>query len=95
MVVDAVADAKVTARSGATIRRMGIEMIMETVFKIRAMLGYAITVVRIVDVMTPILLDFMLLGSVILSLLPCLMNIIIGNCQGRLLVSQLALEPLM
>ena len=92
--VDAVADAKVTARSGETIRSMGIEMIMEMVFKIWAMIGCAIFVVKGVDGMPPILLDFMPLGSVILAPLPCLMTMIIGICHRRLLVFQLELKPL-
>ena len=92
--VDAVADAKVTTRSGATIKRMGIEMITKIVFKRGSILGCAITVVRSVDEMTPILLDFMLIGGVILEPFTCLLTIIIGNCHGKLLVSQLELEPL-
>ena len=87
-------DAKVTAESGATIRRVGIEIIMEMVLKIGAILGCAISVVSSVDGMTPILLDFMPLESLILSLLLCLLTMIIGNCQGNVFVSQLSLEPL-
>ena len=49
------------------------------------MLGCDISVFKSVYVMLPILLDFMRLGSVILALLPCLLTIIIGICQGRLL----------
>ena len=46
--MDAVADTKVTARSGAgeMIIRTGIEMIMETVFKRGEILGCAISVVK-------------------------------------------------
>ena len=68
--VDAVAYAKVTTRSGSTIRGMGIEMMMEMVFKRGAILGCAIAAIRSVDEIPPILLDFMPLGSVILELLP-------------------------
>ena len=64
------------------------------VFKRGEMLGCDIFVVKIVDGMPPILLNFMPLGSVILELLPCLLTMIIVICQGRLLVPQLALEPL-
>ena len=70
-------------------------MISEMVFKRREMLGCDISVVRSVDGMPSILLDFKLLVSIILSLLPCLLTMFIGNCQGILLVLQLALEPLM
>ena len=42
--MDAVADAKVNARSGATIKRMGIEMITKMVFKRGSMLGCDIAV---------------------------------------------------
>ena len=98
LVVDAamsvVADAKVTTRSGATIKRMGIEMITKMLLKIGSMLGCAIAVVRSVDGMTLIFLDFMPLGGMILEPFPCLMNIIIGNCHRKLLVLQLKLEPL-
>ena len=69
-------------------------MIMEIVFKIGAMIVCDISVVRSVDGITPILLDFMPLGTVILAILPFLLTMIIGNCQVRLLVLQLALEPL-
>ena len=92
--VDVVAESKVTSRSGATIIGMGVEMIMEMVFKRGEMIGCAISIVNSVYGMPPILLDFMPLGSVILEKFPCLLTMIIGNCQGRLLVSQLALEPL-
>ena len=94
LAVDTVAKYKVTKRSGATISGMGIEMIMEIVFKRGSIIGFAIAAVSSVDGMTAIILDFMPLGSVILALLPCLMTMIIGNFHGRLLVSQLALEPL-
>ena len=57
------------------------------------MLGCDISVVRSVDGMKPIIMYFMPLGSVILEFFPCLLTMIIGNCQGRLLVSQLALDP--
>ena len=89
--VDAVADSKVTARSGATIRRMGIEIIMVMVSKRGEMIGCAIAVVSSVDGITLILMDFIPLGSVVLAIFLCLLTIIIGNCQGRRLVSQLAL----
>ena len=69
-------------------------MITKIVFKRGSILGCAITVVRSVDEMTPILLDFMLIGGVILEPFTCLLTIIIGNCHGKLLVSQLELEPL-
>ena len=74
--VDTVADAKATAISGATIRMTGIKMIMKMVFKIGEMLGCAIAVARSVDVISPILLDFIPLGSVILAFLPYLMTMI-------------------
>ena len=92
--VDTVENAKATTISGATIRGTGIEMIMEMVFKRGSMFGCAIYVVMSVDGMTPILLDFMPLESLILSLLICLLTMIIGNCQGNVFVSQLSLEPL-
>ena len=62
--------------------------------KIGAMFRCDIAIVRSVDGMTHILLDFMPLGIVILELFPCLLTMIIGNCMGRLLASQHALEPL-
>ena len=71
--MDAVADAKVTARSGATIIiiiMMGIEKMMGMVFKRREMLGCDIAVIKSVYGILPILLYFMLLGSVILALFP-------------------------
>ena len=92
--VDAMVDAKVNTRSGETIRGIRIEMFMEMVFKIGAILVCNISFVRTVDGMPPILLDFIPLGSVILSIFPCLLTMIIGNCQGRLFVSKLALEPI-
>ena len=52
-----------------------------------AMMVCDIAVVTSVDVMTPILLDLMPLGSVILALFPCLLNMMIGNCQVILMVS--------
>ena len=58
------------------------------------MIGCAISVIKSVDVIIPTLLDFMLLGSVILELLPCQMTMKFGSYQGRLLVLQIALEPL-
>ena len=69
-VVDMVVNANMTTRSGATIRRMGIKIIMEMVFKIWAMFGCAIVVVRSVDGITTIIMDFMPIGSVILALFP-------------------------
>ena len=92
--VYAVEDTKVTAIIEATIIGTGIEMIMEMVSKSGAIIGCDISIVNSVDGISPILLDFMPLGSVILVLLPCLMIMIIGICQVRLLVSQMALEPL-
>ena len=74
--------------------RMGIERIMEMVFERGAMLGCAIAIVNSVDGITPISLDFMLLGSVILEISPCQMTMTIGSCQGSLLVLQLTLRPL-
>ena len=59
-----------------------------------AMLVCDIAVVRSVDGMTPILMYFMPLGSMILSLFPFLLTMIIVNFQGRLLVLQLALDPM-
>ena len=41
---------------------------MDMVFKIGAMLGCAIAVVKSVDIVPPTTLDFMLLGSVILEI---------------------------
>ena len=64
------------------------------VFKRGAMIGCDIAVINSVDEILPTPLDFMLLGSVILSILPCRMTMTIGSCQGRLLVLQLALENL-
>ena len=61
------------------------------VFKIGAMPICDIAVVRSADGMPPMLLDVMPLGSVILALFPCLMTMIIGKCQGKLMVSQLEL----
>ena len=87
--VDVVAEAKVNAISGATIIWMRIETVMKMVFKRGSILGCDIAVVRSVDEM-----DFMPLGIMILTILPCLLTTIIGNCQGRLLVLQLAPEPL-
>ena len=66
--------------------RMGIEMIMGMVFKIGAMIGYSIAVIKSVDGILPTLLDFMLLVSVILALLSCLLAMTIGSYQGRLLL---------
>ena len=51
----------------------------------------SIAVVRSVDGMPHILMDFMPLGRVVLALFPYLLTMIIVKCQGRLLVSQLAL----
>ena len=92
--VDVVEDAKVTTKSGETIRGIVIEIIMDMAFKIVAMLGCAIVVVRSVDVMTPILLYFMPFSSMILALFPCLLAIIICNYQVILLVLHLELEPM-
>ena len=67
--VDAVVDTKVDVRSGATIIRIGIETIMDMVFKRGEMIGCAIDAARSVNGMPPIIMDFMLLGCVILELL--------------------------
>ena len=69
-------------------------MIIEMVFKRGSMIGCAIFVVKSVDIMPPILLDFMLLVSVVLAPLPCLMTMIIGIFHRRLLVFHMALDPL-
>ena len=69
-------------------------MIMKMVFKIEAMLGCAISFVKSVDGMLPILLDLMLLEIVILALLTCMLTMIIGSCQVILFVLQPELEPL-
>ena len=58
------------------------------------MIGCAIAVINSLDGIIPTLLDFMLVGSVILSLFPCQLTMITGSCKGRLLVLQLLLEPL-
>ena len=63
------------------------------VFKRGAMLGYAIAVVKSVDGIIPTLMDFMLIGNVILALLPCHLTMAIKSCQGILLALQLAPEP--
>ena len=67
---------------------------MEMVFKRSKIFVCDIDIVKSVDEMPPILLDFMLHGSVVLALLLCLLTMIMESFQGRLLVSQLALEPL-
>ena len=59
-------------------------MILVMVFKILSMTGCSISVVNMLDGMSPILLDFMPLGSMILELFPCLLYMIIGSYQGRL-----------
>ena len=66
--VDVVAYTKVISRSEsrAIIISMEIEMIMEMVFKIGVTLECAISVVKSVDGILTTLLDFMLIGSVIL-----------------------------
>ena len=71
-VVDTVADAKVTEITGSRsmIIRMGIEMIIEMVFKRGEMLGCDIAVVKSLDEILPTPLYFILLGSVILALSP-------------------------
>ena len=58
------------------------------------MIGCAIAIIRSVYVILPTLLYFMLLVRVILALLPCQLTMTIGSCQGRIMVSQLALDPL-
>ena len=63
------------------------------VFKRGEMIGCSIASVKIVDGILPTLLDFMLLGSVILVLLTCQMNMTIGSYQGILIMLQLELEP--
>ena len=94
--VDVVADTKVTKRSGgrAIIIRMGIEIIMEIVFKIGETLGCAISVVKSVGGILTTPLDFMLLGSVILVFSTFRLTMTNGSCQGGLLVLQMALVPL-
>ena len=56
------------------------------VFKIGAILGCDIAVVKSVDGILPTIMDFMLLGSMILSLLPFRLITTIGIFQGILLV---------
>ena len=83
--MDAVADTKVTARSGAgeMIIRTGIEMIMETVFKRGEILGCAISVVKSAYGILPTPLDLMLLRSVILALSPFKLTTTIGILSGN------------
>ena len=71
-VVDTVADAKVTEITGSRsmIIGMGMEMIIEMVFKRGKMLGCDIAVVKSLDEILPTPLYFILLGSVILALSP-------------------------
>ena len=45
--------------------------------------------VKVVDGILPTPLDVMLLGSMILALSPCQLNMNTGSCQGILLVLQL------
>ena len=78
----------------AMIIRMRIEIMMKMVFKRCAMIGCAISVVDIVDVILPKPLDFMMSGSVILEFSPFHITMNIGICQRSLLVLQLALEAL-
>ena len=59
------------------------------------MIGYAIDVVKNVDGIIPPPMDLMLIGSVILAILTCQLTMTTGSCQGRLMVLQLGLEPLM
>ena len=92
--MDEVADTNVDATSGAMIIRTGIEIIMEMAFKRGAMLGCAISAVKSVDLILTTIMDFMMLGSVILALFPCHLTMNIGSCQGRLLVLKLELDPL-
>ena len=92
--VDAVADTKVAAKNGAMIIKTRIEMIMKMLFKRVDILGCAIVVVKSVEGILPTLMNFMLLGSEILELLTCHLTMTILICQGRLLVLQLALDPL-
>ena len=87
--LDKVSYAKVATRNGEMIIQMGIEMIMEMVFKRGAMIRCDISVVKSVDEILPIPMDFMLLGSVILSLSPCHLTMTIGSCHERMLVLQL------
>ena len=68
---------------------MGIEMIMEILFKTWAIIGCDIAAVKVVDGILPTPLDVMLLGSMILALSPCQLNMNTGSCQGILLVLQL------
>ena len=77
--VVAVADTKVTARSGKIIISMEIEMIMEIVFKRGSMIGCDIFVFNILDVILTTLTYFMLLGSVILAFFPFQMTMTIGS----------------
>ena len=56
------------------------------VFKIGAILGCDIAVVKSVDGILPTIMDFMLLGIMILSILPCQLTTTIGIFQGRLQV---------
>ena len=58
------------------------------------MLGCDIVVVKCVDEILPTPIDFMLIGSVILELLPFQMTMTIGICEVILLVLQLKLEDL-
>ena len=64
------------------------------VFKRGEMIGCDIAVINSEDEILRTPLDFMLIGSVILSLLPCRMTMNIGSCQGRLLLLQPALETM-
>ena len=87
--MNAVADAKMATRSGAKITiiviiviiviRTGIEIIMEIVFKLGAMLGFDMAIFKSVDGILTSLMDFMLFGSVILVLLPCHLNMTTGS----------------
>ena len=81
--VDAVVDTKAISRSEsrAMIISMGIEMIMVMFFKRVATLECTISVVKSVDGILPTLLDFILLGSVILELLSCHLTMTIVSCQ--------------
>ena len=69
-------------------------MIMEMVFKRGAIIGCAIAVIKSVNGILRTLLDFMLLGSVVLALFISQMPITIRIYQERLLMLQMALDPL-
>ena len=59
------------------------------------MLGCDIDVVKSVDGILPTPMDFILIVSMILARLPLHLTMTTGSCQGRLMVLQLELEPLL